>query len=523
MDDIVELVKQRNLIEDVIQDTFPLQRQHGRYLRAKEHDSLVIDTGRQMYTWNSKGEGGDVIDWMMKRGNLDFKSAVEQLCRRANLPEPRWGREETDNRNARRSREDVYRIAVDVMVRWLWNDADALAYCRARGWTDETIKRSELCFSGRNTAAEVSEMGGEFAMRGVQKDCPAAVSVLGYRGDVRDWGRNWGLEVQDNWKEWGMIPGLMGKTRLVYPHIYGGRIRYLSGRNILGAEINKEGREVKSFNLPKELAGDRQAYYNHEYAPRAEGCVVVEGQADAITLGQWGLASCGDDRDGMDRPGAGAGRAAQAPPAAVPGDGCGPGWPGGSDWEGSGLAAGQPFGADDKGRFMGNERAGGRMMYRKYALMWVLVIGTMALQGCAGANSAMLDGQVLELGAGATAKGLNLALKGAANTHLISDGKLIFALWPQGEIWGGACINCAVKDPIGQFQYLTGGRGMAMSWKTASELTRDLIENHGWRAMPLANGPMMANWAQMGTALTGFLVVPFVPGSIPAGVLEVRG
>ena len=131
-------------------------------------------------------------------------------------------------------------------------------------------------------------MGAEFAMRGVQKDSPAAVCVTGYRGDVREWGRNWGIEVQDNWKDWGLIPGLMGKTRLVYPHIYGGRVRYLSARNILGAEINKEGREVKSFNLPKELAGDRQTYYNHEYAPRAEVCVVVEGQADAITLGQWG-------------------------------------------------------------------------------------------------------------------------------------------------------------------------------------------------------------------------------------------
>lgn len=289
MDDVVELVKERNKIEDVIQETFPLQRQHGRYLRAKEHDSLVIDTGRQMYVWNSKSESGDVIDWLIKRGNLDFKSAVEQLCRRANLPEPRWGREETDNRNARRTREDVLRIALDVMKKWLWDDPDALGYCRARGWTDETITQCELGFSGRNTAAEVKEMSGEFAMHGVQVDSSAAVSILGYRGDVREWGRLCGVEIQDNWKDWGMIPGLIGKTRLVYAHVYGGRVRYLSGRNILGGEINKEGREVKSFNLPKELAGDRQPFYNHEYATRAEECVVVEGQADAITLGQWGV------------------------------------------------------------------------------------------------------------------------------------------------------------------------------------------------------------------------------------------
>ena len=162
-------------------------------------------------------------------------------------------------------------------------------------------------------------------------------------------------------------------------------------------------------------------------------------------------------------------------------------------------------------------------MYKKYALMWVLVIGIMTLQGCAGAGNAMLDGQILELGAGATARGLSLAMQGAPHTHLITDGKLVFALWPQGEIWGGACLNCAVKDPMGQFRYLTGGRGMAMSWRTASDLVRELVESYGWKALPLAQGSTMTGWVQMSTALTGFLVMPIVPGSIPAEMLEVRG
>ncbi len=289
MDDVVELSKERNKIEDVIAEAFPLQRRHGRYLRAKEHDSLVVDTVRQMYNWNSKGENGDVIDWLMKRGNLDFRSAVEQLCRRANLPEPRWGREETDQRNARREREDVWRISLNVMKRWLQADQEAMEYCEARGWSEETINSSELGFSGRKPAAAVEELGAEFALHQVSKDCPAAVSVIGLRGDIRNWGQSWAIEVQENWIEWGMIPGLVGKTRLIYPHVLGGRVKYFSARNILGAEINNEGREVKSYNLPKELAGERQPYFNQEYAPRAEECVVVEGQADAITLGQWGI------------------------------------------------------------------------------------------------------------------------------------------------------------------------------------------------------------------------------------------
>ena len=58
------------------------------------------------------------------------------------------------------------------------------------------------------------------------------------------WGRNWGIEPQNNWLEWNMIPGMIGRKRLVYAHFVHGRVRYLSGRNILGDEINREGREL---------------------------------------------------------------------------------------------------------------------------------------------------------------------------------------------------------------------------------------------------------------------------------------
>ncbi len=114
-------------------------------------------------------------------------------------------------------------------------------------------------------------------------------------------------------------------------------------------------------------------------------------------------------------------------------------------------------------------------------------------------------------------------MSGAPNTQLITDGKLVFALWPQGELWGGACLNCAVKDPIGQFRYLTGGRGMAMTWQTASDAVKDLVNNYGWRAIPasVASQAQAAAgiFSQMSTALTGFLVVPVLPGLMPTEVI----
>lgn len=110
---------------------------------------------------------------------------------------------------------------------------------------------------------------------------------------MQAWAQRWGVDLkghgQEHWIEWGFVPGLIGKTRLIYPHFVLGRVRTFSGRNILGAEVNSEGREVKAYNLPTALAGDRQPFFNHVYSPRADELVIVEGQADAITLGQWGI------------------------------------------------------------------------------------------------------------------------------------------------------------------------------------------------------------------------------------------
>ena len=297
MDDIVERVKQANRIEDVIEESgTPLQRHHGRYLRSSDADqsSLVIDTFRQTYSWNSKSEiSCDVIQWVMNRRGLDFKTAVEELARRSRLPEPKWSKETQVARLAARVREECFGMAQRWFQKALWADPAATEYVRGRGWTDETIRESGIGFTGRGTEAELKDLRGDLSMNGVELDSPQAVAILGWRGDVKAWGAKWGIELrsQAQWIDWGFIPGLVGKTRIVYPHVVMGRVRQFSSRNILGAEINSEGREVKAYNLPVVLAGERQLFFNHVYRMNAEECVVVEGQADAITLGQWGLAA----------------------------------------------------------------------------------------------------------------------------------------------------------------------------------------------------------------------------------------
>lgn len=287
----IERVKQANNIEDVIDESgFKLQRKRGNYLRSQEHDSLVIRVDEQYYVWNSNNETGDVFDWLMNRRGWDFMEALKFLAERAHLEFPKqFTGGDAPTRLAARLREDVWTAAARVMAEWLWADAEALAYARGRGWSDETIREAGLGFSGRDPAAAAKKLAAEFGMYEAA-DSPQAVAICGFRGDVRGWGKAHNIEVQENWVEWGMIPGLVGRTRLIYPHYQGGKVGYYSARNILGAEINKEGREVKAYNLPVVLAGARQAMYNHVYGRRAEQVVIVEGQADAVTLGEWGLA-----------------------------------------------------------------------------------------------------------------------------------------------------------------------------------------------------------------------------------------
>jgi hypothetical protein len=296
VDDILSKIREANRIEDVINETHPLEHRHGKYVRGLgENHALVVNVIRQLYTFNGKGgnEAGDVYNWVMNRQKIDFKGSVEWLARRAHLPEPRWSHEDQAKREVTRLRETVFGLAQAKMQQWLWDDPEALAYVRGRGWTDETIREAGLGFSGRNTAAALADLKGDFSLNGIDAECPHAVAILGWRGDVKAWATKWGVEIEDqpNWREWGMVPGLVGKTRLVYAHYVNGRVITFSGRNILGAEINKEGKEIKSYNLPVVLSGERQVYFNQVYGTRAEECVIVEGPADAITLGQWDVAA----------------------------------------------------------------------------------------------------------------------------------------------------------------------------------------------------------------------------------------
>ena len=140
--DIVEQVKERNPIEDLVSEDGYTLPTRGRYRKVNRPGlgGLVVDTRNQCYHWNQKAEHGDVIAWVEREHKLDFKEAVTFFCRRAGLPEPNWGHQDPAVRAAARRKEDALSVAVRVFQSWLLRAAAATAYCQARGWSTVRVK-----------------------------------------------------------------------------------------------------------------------------------------------------------------------------------------------------------------------------------------------------------------------------------------------------------------------------------------------------------------------------------------------
>lgn len=304
---IIDDIKDKVNLVDLVQETASVRlRRSGKNwtgfcpFHANSHTGALVvfqDTG----TWHCFGtcnEGGTVIDWVLKQNpGWDVKEAIKELAKKAGI-QARYDEPELKQRLAARVQEDAYKIAATVFQKWLLEDEEALAYVHDRGLTDETIKASGLGFSGRSSAAQVKEMRSTFAMYGIDPESPQAVVVLGFKGDVAAWAQKHGLN-PESFKEHS-IHGMMDKPGLIYTHKVEGRIRYMSRRQLPGHDKIKhiDGDEVewKSFNPYSALAGDRIPFFNHMHRRTDERVVIVEGQMDAITLGQWGvpaMALCG--------------------------------------------------------------------------------------------------------------------------------------------------------------------------------------------------------------------------------------
>ena len=246
----VEQVKEAVSLAEVIELTGNLTVvRRGKYWKTQEHDSLSIDERRGWYEWYSKGgqagARGDVITWLQHwGGQRDFKEAMRWLCNKAGM-EYHWSAEETAAFKAKRVKWDAMGVAADYFQQQMLGADGALAYCQARGWNADLVKRARLGYWDGNKEGLVAHL----KMHNTNLGLPSIRALM-----------------------------KMPRDMLVYTHWERGRCVYLSGRSIEGK---------RHWNLPSKEAGSKHVYWN-DVGNETFICV-VEGQADAVSLAAWGL------------------------------------------------------------------------------------------------------------------------------------------------------------------------------------------------------------------------------------------
>jgi hypothetical protein len=242
----LEQIRSANPIEQVVGERFALKRQGTRYVGV-EHDSLVVTPQTGQYFWNSRGEYGDVFDFAGRhllnygqswnhRDATMFMEAVRYLAERVGIAI------ETPS-DFHKSFAWAERQLVQRLHEALLNTPAALEYTtQTRGWQPTTVKAARLGFMPPDKRTLLAD-----------------------------------LNLPDKWRT-TITKFPMGM--LVYIHLEMGRLAYLSGRSTAGKQ---------HYNPPREILGERRPYYNHLYSAEAEQVALVEGQADAITFGEWGI------------------------------------------------------------------------------------------------------------------------------------------------------------------------------------------------------------------------------------------
>jgi len=207
------------------------------------------------------GKNWDPFGWVMEVSKVGFPEALERLAKNAGIPIEKLSSEQKKDYEAQRKTEEILELAVQYYASQLWSDSgvEALTYARSRGWADETIRQARLGFAQSNQGLK-----SFLENKGIDLKLVRDIGLL--RTDGQDFCAN-----QDGYKK-------CPNGYLIYAHNRGGRIEYLASRSITG----KEHRNIPGKKLP---------YYNHIYSSKSERIVIVEGQADAISLAEFGLPS----------------------------------------------------------------------------------------------------------------------------------------------------------------------------------------------------------------------------------------
>ena len=160
-DEIVEEVRTRNDIVDVISGYVKLQKKGSNYFglcpfHNEKSPSFSVSPQKQMYYCFGCGAGGNVITFIMEYENYTFPEALKVLADRAGvkLPEVEYSKEEKARADKRSVLLEINKLAANYFYYQLHQPQGKIGYdyFKGRQLSDDTIRRFGLGFSNKTSS-----------------------------------------------------------------------------------------------------------------------------------------------------------------------------------------------------------------------------------------------------------------------------------------------------------------------------------------------------------------------------------
>ena len=270
-DELVEEVRQRNDIVDIISGYVNLKKKGGNYFglcpfHNEKSASFSVSPGKQMYYCFGCGAGGNVFTFIMNYENYTFAEAIKLLADRAGiaLPEIEDSKEAREKENRRKTLLQINKEAATYFYYQLRAPQGrvGLDYLKGRQLSDETVNRFGLGYSNK-TSNDLCQ-------------------YLRHKGYPDELIRESGVAVFN--EKYGMSDKFW--NRVMFP------IQDVNHRVIgFGGRVMGEG-EPKYLNSPETPVFDksRNLYgLNFARTARQDNIILCEGYMDVIAMHQAGF------------------------------------------------------------------------------------------------------------------------------------------------------------------------------------------------------------------------------------------
>jgi DNA primase len=157
-DEIIEEVRERNDIVDVVSSYVKLQKNGSNYFglcpfHNEKTPSFSVSPSKQIYYCFGCGAGGNVISFVMQYENITFPEAVRILAGRAGitLPVQEYSREEKEKHELKETLLEINKLAANHFYHALYEKQGEHAhdYLTGRKLSEETIRHFGLGYSSK--------------------------------------------------------------------------------------------------------------------------------------------------------------------------------------------------------------------------------------------------------------------------------------------------------------------------------------------------------------------------------------